>query len=191
MQNRDTRETFIDLLGKVFANVNTEFLPEQQEIMNKFLDNERLYGCKNYFKYTKNTYNINNIFGRLFRVKSDYRDRERANLSNEILQKILDNKNLNENQITEILKIMSHSNTIDNKELKVAKILVEKELLPPNFSIEDKWYELKHFLAKRMTRWDAEELIKDFKNDASIKNNKPFLNVLSLVNKEYIADSKL
>ena len=32
--------------------------------------------------------------------------------------------------------------------------------------------------------------IKDFKNDASIKNNKPFLNVLSLVNKEYIADSK-
>ena len=37
MQNRDTRETFIDLLGKVFANVNTEFLPEQQEIMNKFL----------------------------------------------------------------------------------------------------------------------------------------------------------
>lgn len=85
---------------------------------------------------------------------------------------------------------MSHSNTIDNKELKVAKILVEKELLPPNFSIEDKWYELKHFLAKRMTKWDANELIKDFKNDASIKNNKPFLNVLSLVNKEYIADSK-
>ena len=190
MQNRDTRETFIDLLGKVFANVNTEFLPEQQEIMNKFLDNERLYGCKNYFKYTKNTYNINNIFGRLFRVKSDYRDRERANLSNEILQKILDNKNLNENQITEILKIMSHSNTIDNKELKVAKILVEKELLPPNFSIEDKWYELKHFLAKRMTKWDANERIKDGKKDASIKNNKPVLNVISQVNKEYSADSK-
>ena len=153
MQNRDTRETFIGLLGKVFANVNTEFLPEQQEIMNKFLDNERLYGCKDYFKYTKNTYNINDIFGRLFRVKSDYRDRERAKLSNEILQKILDNKNLNENQITEILKIMSHSNTIDNKELKVAKILVEEELLPPkNFSIEDNWYKLKNFLAKRMTK---------------------------------------
>ena len=191
MQNRDTRETFIGLLGKVFANVNTEFLPEQQEIMNKFLDNERLYGCKDYFKYTKNTYNINDIFGRLFRVKSDYRDRERAQLSNEILQKILDNKNLNENQVTEILKIMSHSNTIDNKELKVAKILVEEELLPPkNFSIEDNWYKLKNFLAKRMTKWDANEFIKDFKNDASIKNNKPFLNVLSLVHKEYIAESK-
>ena len=191
MENRDTRETFIGLLGKVFANVNTEFLPEQQEIMNKFLDNERLYGCKDYFKYTKNTYNINDIFGRLFRVKSDYMDRERAQLSNEILQKILDNKNLNENQVTEILKIMSHSNTIDNKELKVAKILVEEELLPPkNFSIEDNWYKLKNFLAKRMTKWDANEFIKDFKNDASIKNNKPFLNVLSLVHKEYIADSK-
>ncbi|MBD9222858.1 hypothetical protein EGQ24_03015 [bacterium] len=191
MENRDTRETFIGLLGKVFANVNTEFLPEQQEIMNKFLDNERLYGCKDYFKYTKNTYNINDIFGRLFRVKSDYRDRERAKLSNEILQKILDNKNLNENQITEILKIMSHSNTIDNKELKVAKILVEEELLPPkNFSIEDNWYKLKNFLAKRMTKWDANEFIKDFKNDASIKNNKPFQDILSLVYKEYIADSK-
>ena len=190
MQNRDTRETFIGLLGKVFANVNTEFLPEQQEIMNKFLDNERLYGCKDYFKYTKNTYNINDIFGRLFRVKSDYRDRERAKLSNEILQKILDNKNLNENQITEILKIMSHSNTIDNKELKVANILAEEELLPQNFSIEDKWYKLKNFLAKRMTKWDANELIKDFKNDASIKNNKPFQDILSLVNKEYIAESK-
>lgn len=191
MQNRDTRETFIGLLGKVFANVNTEFLPEQQEIMNKFLDNERLYGCKDYFKYTKNTYNINDIFGRLFRVKSDYRDRERAQLSNEILQKILDNKNLNENQVTEILKIMSHSNTIDNKELKVAKILVEEELLPPkNFSIEDNWYKLKNFLAKRMTKWDANEFIKDFKNDASIKNNKPFQDILSLVYKEYIAESK-
>lgn len=191
MQNRDTRETFIGLLGKVFADVNTEFLPEQQEIMNKFLDNERLYGCKDYFKYTKNTYNINDIFGRLFRVKSDYRDRERAQLSNEILQKILDNKNLNENQVTEILKIMSHSNTIDNKELKVAKILVEEELLPPkNFSIEDNWYKLKNFLAKRMTKWEANEFIKDFKNDASIKNNKPFQDILSLVYKEYIADSK-
>lgn len=190
MQNRDTRETFIGLLGKVFANVNTEFLPEQQEIMNKFLDNERLYGCKNYFKYTKNTYNINDIFGRLFRVKSDYRDKERAKLSNEILQKILDNKNLNENQVTEILKIMSHSNTTDNKELKVAKILVEEELLPQNFSDEEKWYKLKHFLAKRMTRWDAKELIKDFKSDANVKDNKPFQDALSLVNKEYIADSK-
>ena len=37
---------------------------------------------------------------------------------------------------------------------------------------------------------DANELIKDFKNDASIKNNKPFQDVLSLVNKEYIAESK-
>ena len=55
MQNRDTRETLIDLLGKTFANINTDFLPEQKEIMNKFLDNERLYGCKDYFEYTKNT----------------------------------------------------------------------------------------------------------------------------------------
>lgn len=192
MQNRDTRETFIGLLGKAFAHIDTEFLPEQQEIMNKFLDNERLYGCKEYFKYTKNSYNISDIFGRLFRVKSNNRDKERAQLSNEILQGILDNKNLNENQVTEILRIMSHARTKDNQELKIAKALVEDDLLPKErLRTDDKWFDLKWFLARTtMKWWQADELVKKFRSDEKVCDNKPFQDALSVVNDVYFKEHK-
>ena len=192
MQDCDTRETFIGLLGKAFAHIDTEFLPEQQEIMNKFLDNERLYGCKEYFKYTKNSYNISDIFGRLFRVKSNNRDKERAQLSNEILQGILDNKNLNENQVTEILRIMSHARTKDNQELKIAKALVEDDLLPKErLRTGDKWFDLKWFLARTtMKWWQADELVKVFRSDEKVCDNKPFQDALSAVNDVYFKEHK-
>ena len=192
MQDCDTRETFIGLLGKAFAHIDTEFLPEQQEIMNKFLDNERLYGCKEYFKCTKNSYNISDIFGRLFRVKSNNRDKERAQLSNEILQGILDNKNLNENQVTEILRIMSHARTKDNQELKIAKALVEDDLLPKErLRTGDKWFDLKWFLARTtMKWWQADELVKEFRSDEKVRDNKPFQDALSAVNDVYFKEHK-
>ena len=188
MQDCDTRETFIGLLGKAFAHIDTEFLPEQEEIMNKFLDNERLYGCKEYFKYTKNSYNISDIFGRLFRVKSNNKDKERAQLSNEILQGILDNKNLNENQVTEILRIMSHARTKDNQELKIAKA----DLLPrERLKIDDKWFDLKWFLARTtMKWWQADELVKEFRSDEKVRDNKPFQDALSAINDEYFKEHK-
>ena len=192
MQDCDTRETFIGLLGKAFAHIDTEFLPEQEEIMNKFLDNERLYGCKEYFKYTKNSYNISDIFGRLFRVKSNNKDKERAQLSNEILQGILDNKNLNENQVTEILRIMSHARTKDNQELKIAKALVEDDLLPKErLKIDNKWFDLKWFLARTtMKWWQADELVKEFRSDEKVRDNKPFQDALSAINDEYFKEHK-
>ena len=63
MQNRDVRDTFMELLDKRHFLAHGEYSPAQQSTMNLFLDNKCSYGNESYFEYVRKDYSIDNVFG--------------------------------------------------------------------------------------------------------------------------------
>lgn len=177
MGERNLRNSFIDLLGNVWVDnwieISREYTPKQEKIMNKFLDNERLYGCKEFFEYS-GAYELYRIIGDTMGEYSQEKTPERVDLSDEILQKLLDNKNINQKQLAQILKIMSSNSWKDNKDMEMAKLIVDDEALRKEVLAEDKWHILKAFTGNEYDEYDLDDVIKFFGEDEKLKDNKPF-----------------
>lgn len=202
MENGDTRANLIGLLGKWSFNAKGEYSPEQEEIMNKLLDNERLYGSKKYFRDASSCYSTSGLFGEVFypkvgAEKITQAQLERPKMVNDVLQTIIDNKDLNDFQIAEILKIMTNDKYEDNREIKLAKVLAEENILPKDDSQyysdvstgrRSYWGNLRFFVKQSGGWYRYEDLLKNFQNDERAKRSPRFLELLNQINQEFMPE---
>ena len=202
MENEDTRANLIGLLGKWSFNAKGEYSPEQEEIMNKLLDNERLYGSKKYFRDASSCYSTSGLFGQVFypkvgAEKITQAQLERPKMVNDVLQTIIDNKDLNDFQIAEILKIMTNDKYEDNREIKLAKVLAEENILPKDDSQyysdvstgrRSYWGNLRFFVKQSGGWYRYEDLLKNFQKDERAKKSPRFLELLNQINEEFMPE---
>ena len=176
MQNRDVRDTFMELLDKHYF-LYGEYSPAQQSTMNMFLDNKCLYGNESYFEYVRKDYSIDNVFG--------IYPKERDKLTNQVLQKIVKKGDMSKDQITLILRLLSYARTKGNKEVKMAQMIIDDNLAPAKIDYPNIWFYLRMFVAGYLKQDCANEFITEFKQLDNIKNNEPFIKLLEQMNRDF------
>ncbi len=138
-----TRRAFIQPLDFEHYYRNKEFSKPQENIMEKFLSDDRIYDNKNLFNLSFPFFGFQKIFET--KGKTDQ-------IVSNLIDNIVENKSLNKFQIHRLISTIGHNSNDNNMGLKVAKTLLEnpefantflpKEYMPNEIRINKGWFNL-------------------------------------------------